>query len=715
LQRGKQALLATDVAAARAELEGLTAAIDTEATSADVATVSTRAHTEELARNAIMARRASDGLVDLALGGRRAIQGVADLQFVLTGLLPEAAGVIATLGGIAIIGELWERASKRMEKAGDDAKELAAQQEKLGQGLARLQEESSKTGLDFLNQQLERMLSNTKAILDQQKEWDDASLKRIKSAENEAEASGRLALAKLEASKQVELAGAHTREDRDAIESKYASLAAGVSGATEAQKYDLETKALAAEKAQNDAERAALLEANRNNDAQLQSLTDRANSTAQKAAGTDDGTPGYVPNALGEFTKDQIDSQEAMVKAALAKYTSEQEETPREAIARQHVDDGIGTDLEKQLLADRAEEKKNAQEDYIAQEAKFADLRDAQQAASALKDGQKELKTSIDANSAAINKLVEALPDIASRRNVIDQDHQASVQTENARATEADAKSADEAQAKLKKIRDDDFEARKLKIDAEAALAPNDPTVVQQKKLLADDKARAAADDESGKQLPLPPTASTASQTPLQRNIDSVTARLDQLQKERARITDPELAKDQDALIKPLLDRLNSLLKNLDVANQYNPDSENTPAPAPTLDDLLKQAAARKLAAQLNFNDTAPASKRGDNSSGATTKDERDAGSQAEQFIQSINPSRQLAQQAHEAVQALDKGNAQGAAQLESILSRLVDTTKNLGQGQADAFKNIYGRLSAVQVELQNQADLIREARNNHI
>jgi CxxC motif-containing protein len=126
----KAAELDAAVKAARVEMEGLSAATDVEAVSADAAAVSTTAQSEALAKNAIVMRRATDGAVDLALGGRRGIQGVADLQYVLTSFFPEAALIIGVTGGFAMLGEIWERVTTKMAHDGhhvaDEAKGAAA-------------------------------------------------------------------------------------------------------------------------------------------------------------------------------------------------------------------------------------------------------------------------------------------------------------------------------------------------------------------------------------------------------------------------------------------------------------------------------------------------------------------------------------------------------------------------------------------------------------
>jgi hypothetical protein len=119
--------IADEVARTADAIQAMSAASDASAVSseaaavsADVSTVSTKAQTAALAQNAIMARRASDGVIDLAMGGRRAIQGVADLQYVLKSMIPEAAGLFMALGGIAIIGEIWERTQQKMARSSSE-------------------------------------------------------------------------------------------------------------------------------------------------------------------------------------------------------------------------------------------------------------------------------------------------------------------------------------------------------------------------------------------------------------------------------------------------------------------------------------------------------------------------------------------------------------------------------------------------------------------
>jgi hypothetical protein len=119
----QKAAIAGEVADARMAMEGLTVATAEEAAAAETAAGANELDAEALAQRAIMMRRTSDGLIDLAMGGRRAIQGVADLQFVLTKAVPEAAVLFSILGGIGIIAELWESASRKMERAHTEAME----------------------------------------------------------------------------------------------------------------------------------------------------------------------------------------------------------------------------------------------------------------------------------------------------------------------------------------------------------------------------------------------------------------------------------------------------------------------------------------------------------------------------------------------------------------------------------------------------------------
>lgn len=111
-----EAMIDADAAA-----EALVVSTAEEAAAAELAAEANELDAAALAKRAIMMRRASDGLVDIALGGRRAIQGVTDLQYVLTGLFPEGTTTIAIIAGIALIGELWERASTKMAKDSKDA------------------------------------------------------------------------------------------------------------------------------------------------------------------------------------------------------------------------------------------------------------------------------------------------------------------------------------------------------------------------------------------------------------------------------------------------------------------------------------------------------------------------------------------------------------------------------------------------------------------
>jgi len=90
---------------------------------------------------------------------------------------------------------------------------------------------------------------------------------------------------------------------------------------------------------------------------------------------------------------------------------------------------------------------------------------------------------------------------------------------------------------------------------------------------------------------------------------------------------------------------------------------------------------------------------------------EKQAGAQAEAAIKDFGPSKQQAQEAHAAVQELDKGNAQGAQQLGQILSQLVSSAKGLTQSQLGMFQNIMEKLTEVTTELsdhQSQIDRLR-------
>jgi len=109
----ERARLAETVKDARIAMEALTdtTAAQTVATEADA--VANELDAEALAQRAIMMRRTSDGLVDLAMGGRRAVQGVADLQYVATAAFPELSALLAVLGGLAIAYEVWESASRK--------------------------------------------------------------------------------------------------------------------------------------------------------------------------------------------------------------------------------------------------------------------------------------------------------------------------------------------------------------------------------------------------------------------------------------------------------------------------------------------------------------------------------------------------------------------------------------------------------------------------
>lgn len=431
----QKAELAGTVKDAALTMEGLTVATAENAAATEASTAMTEADAAALAQRAIMMRRTSDGLVDLALGGSRAVQGVADLQYVLTTLMPEFAGVLAAVGGVALVLELL---TSRHRGAGEAAKGhaksekgLEEQTDKTTEAIIKQADAISKTHLQVLTDELKEYLKVQEQLIANQDRLDASADAHLQHIQAQTRATQELGLAELKRQEALDLAAASGDEQKQArIKLQYKGKEDAMEGGNEQEANLAEQTLLSQQKQDDDAKRATLLDDQAQNNAKLKALQDDAAAKAAKVQGE-----GFQPDEAGSF-EDRIKAQGDAVKKAAEDYAAAQQtlETANKHVAEalagvaaagltgnaslEAIAKGVLTTEQNKQTAAQAGVA-DAQKGQIDASTQLADLRDAQTAREALTKQGALLQTSIDKNSAEIDKLVSKLDDIYSRQTVL--------------------------------------------------------------------------------------------------------------------------------------------------------------------------------------------------------------------------------------------------------------------------------------------------------
>lgn len=273
----ERARISETITEARIAMEGLTTATEVEAVAAEESATAHVLDAEALAQRAIMMRRTSDGLVDLAMGGRRAIQGIADLQFVLTKLFPGGAVTLGVLGGIALIGEIWEQMSLKMERQHNAATE------KIKSNIDEIakQMESRYTPV------LERQLDLQKQIQAMQKDELGNIAAVFSAKEKSLELDKKIAIEKARQQELVELGSTKDEGERARIKARFNATETDINAGSEVATAQLE---LDTKQAEIDATKSALAEQQNELSKlrdQIQAIQDQRTADAQFLASRD--------------------------------------------------------------------------------------------------------------------------------------------------------------------------------------------------------------------------------------------------------------------------------------------------------------------------------------------------------------------------------------------------------------------------------------------
>ncbi len=433
-----------------AEASGTVAAAEeTEAEAAQRLQAIMREHQQALMRNAFYVHRLAEGFKDMSMGGRLASQGVMDVSESLQYMLgPEYAIWLAGLQVVGMLGMLATSHRGAGEAARDHAKSeeeaataIKEATDKGTESIISLQRTAADTHLEALRQQLRDYLDIQKELIAQQDTWDNNAAKRLKSLQDETEAQQRLSLSQLKNQEQKDLNAATSQSQKDAITASYAVRELDLKGGSATEKFQAQLAALALEKKSDDEERAALVADNQDNQAKLLALLQQASATARTAKGE-----GFAPDEAGSFAAQIRDREEALKQARDAAVNAQDAANPS-AYEKAHAD--AGNVLAQMDIANKQQAAKDAEQKVTDISKQLADLRDAETARKALADDGKELETAIKANSAAIEKLVTKLDDIASRGRVAATDYQTAttdIGTDRAKASaDADKVRAEQA------------------------------------------------------------------------------------------------------------------------------------------------------------------------------------------------------------------------------------------------------------------------------
>jgi hypothetical protein len=352
-----------------------------------------------------------------------------------------------------------------------------------------------------------------------------------------------------------------------------------------------------------------------------------------------------------------------------------------------------------ELIADQSARVARAKELYDKTQEEIGELLAAAKnvnSEEAIKAAQANLDKSKEALDATVSKLNQSGVEVTQASHTAFQAHR-DAQLNKA---QSDQDALDEKrkadQEKLRKARDNELAAQQADLAAQIEKAtPTQLPDLQTKKAALDKQGiENKKNDELGVAIDAPPVPSASLPNLVDPQVAQLQARVKELQSQRDSLfAKGPPTKDQAEIAGFLADQIAGLQRRVDAAlgAKTIPQVPNVaPSPQEEFDKSIRDKA------------TADEGKIDATSQGRPdATDARPTASEAESAIKNLGPSKQQAQAAHSAVQELDKGHAEGAEQLEQILSVLLGTANNLSEAQAQRDSAILKKLKALDDALQ--------------
>jgi len=290
----KQAALAAEVTAIRAQMEGVTVAAQANATGIEAVGA-------QLAQTGTQ-RHVLTSIREMARGGAYAIRGEAEATFLLgralDTLLPGVGIFIAIASGVALVTQVMEEHSQKAQAAADKAKEKTEAAESSSKAYAEdlksafgEMEKSAKTAFDSIGEMYQGLIAQTRAAINATKE--------LQSAQDE------LKSAKLAA--QIALLNAQEEEEEDG---KTPDQRAIIKRRFEAQRLNLRQE-FDEDKAKGEVEsrQAELAQVQADLALKKKELSDEENKYAEALKDADNAGQGLIANNVqsdAEYAESQI-------------------------------------------------------------------------------------------------------------------------------------------------------------------------------------------------------------------------------------------------------------------------------------------------------------------------------------------------------------------------------------------------------------------------